>query len=304
MDRFQDLHLFRLVVKTGSLTAAGRLLGLSPATMTARVQAIEAHYGVKLLKRTTRNLSPTVEGQLLAEAAKRVLDEMDLLEEAVRKGSDDVAGTVAITAPTDLGRQFVGGILDDFLAANPRVVARLVLTDRVLDFIESGADVAFRYGNLPDSSLVTRRIGTDRLVPCCSPDYARRHGMPAHPSALASHNCLVFLRGASPVDEWRFVVGDTPLVVRVSGNRQTGDGAMLRSWALEGSGIALKSIWEIADDVRAGRLLLVLDEFARDRQGLHLLTEGGRNLPRRVRAFVDFAVRRFRGLEDVVQPYL
>ncbi|MEJ1934064.1 LysR substrate-binding domain-containing protein [Nostoc sp. NIES-2111] len=129
-------------------------------------------------------------------------------------------------------------------------------------------------------------------------------GVPAHPSELASRNCLVFLRGASPFDEWRFDVGDTPLVVRVGGNRQTSDGGMLRTWALEGCGIALKSIWEIAEDVRAGRLILVLDEFAREQQGLHLLTEGSRNLPWRVRAFVDFATSRFKALEGVVKPYL
>jgi DNA-binding transcriptional LysR family regulator len=302
-DRLQDLELFRLVVKTGSLTAAGRHLGLSPATMTLRIQAMETFYGVKLLKRTTRNLSPTNEGQLLFENSKRVLEEMDALDAAIKQGGKDIRGAISLTAPTDLGRQYVGGLIDEFIAAHPNVQVKLVLTDRVLDFVESGADIAIRYGNLPDSSLITRRLGFDRLIPCCSPAYAAAHGVPTHPSDLQKHNCLVFLRASSPLDAWRFTEDGNPLVVTVYGNRQTNDGVTLRAWALQGLGIALKSVLEIAEDLKEGRLIALLDAYTQETQGLHLLTESGRNLPQRVRVFIDFATRYFKRLHTQVVDY-
>jgi DNA-binding transcriptional LysR family regulator len=272
--------------------------------MTARIQAMESLYGVKLLRRTTRNLSATNEGQLLFEGAQRVLEEMEALETAVRQGSREVRGSISLTAPTDLGRQYVAGLVDAFIALHPHVQIRLVLTDRVLDFVESGADVAIRYGNLPDSALITRRLGLDRLIPCCSPAYAARRGVPAHPNELQAHNCLVFLRAASPHNVWHFTEEGAPLAVPVFGDRQTNDGVTLRSWALQGVGIALKSVLEIAEDLRDGRLIPLLDPFTRETQGLHLLTESSRNLPQRVRVFIDFAVQHFRALNARLSDHL
>jgi DNA-binding transcriptional LysR family regulator len=303
-DRLQDLELFRLVVKTGSLTAAGRLLGLSPATMTARIQAMETFYGVKLLRRTTRNLSPTNEGQIRFEGAKRVLEEAEALDASIKQGSQDVRGSISLTAPTDLGRQYVAALVDEFIGFHPNIQVKLVLTDRVLDFVESGADVAIRYGNLPDSSLITRRLGRDRLIPCCSPAYAARRGIPEHPRELDAHNCLVFLRASSTSNVWHFSENGNPLTVPVYGDRQTNDGVTLRAWALQGIGIAMKSALEIVEDLRENRLVALLEPYTRETQGLHLLTESGRNLPQRVRVFIDFSVQYFKTLEISVSDFM
>ncbi|MFG5864143.1 LysR family transcriptional regulator [Metapseudomonas sp. CR1201] len=303
-DRFQDLRLFRLVVQTGSLSMAGRQLGLSPAAMSGRLKAMEEFYGIRLVKRNTRGLSPTAEGLYLFEAAQKILEDVEVLDSVIRSGNSQLRGSIGVTCPTDLGRQWVSQMVDAFIEENPHVTVRLFFTDRLLDFVESGSDIAIRYGNLPDSSLVARSLGGDRRIVCCSPSYLARHGAPRYPEELLEHNCLVHLQADFPQDKWRFTRDGMTFSVQVKGNRLVNDGFTLRQWALQGLGIAWKSVWEVAEDIEEQRLVPLLEDFTCPATGFHLLTEGGRKLPQRVKAFVDFAVHYFNNLQTPARHLL
>ncbi|CAH2408098.1 LysR family transcriptional regulator [Mesorhizobium escarrei] len=304
MDRIQDLHLFRTVVRAGSLTSAGNHLGLSPAAMSGRLKALEAHYGVSLLKRSTRSMNLTPEGRLLFENSDRVIEEFDTLEATLRRGGSDLRGSITLTCPSDLGRQHVAGMVDEFLAENPEIQLRMFLTDNLLDIVETGCDVAIRYGNLPDSALTTRRLGPNRRLICCAPAYAERHGMPATPHDLAQHNCLTLLRSDRIMDEWEFVRDGETTTVRVQGDRMSSDGFALRQMAMDGVGLVRKSLWDVADDLKSGRLLSVLDDYTRSPFGFHLLTDHRTMMPRRIRLFIDFAVRYFKRLSGELAAYV
>lgn len=303
-DRFQDLRLFRLVVQTGSLSMAGRQLGLSPAAMSGRLKAMEEFYGIRLVKRNTRGLSPTAEGLYLFEAAQKILEDVESLDSAIRCGNSQLRGSIGVTCPTDLGRQCVSKLVDAFVEENPNVTVRLFFTDRLLDFVESGSDIAIRYGNLPDSSLVARSLGGDRCIVCCSPAYLKRHGAPQCPEDLLEHNCLIHLRADFPQDKWRFTRDGTTFSVQVRGNRMVNDGFTLRQWALQGLGIAWKSVWEVAEDIQEQRLVPLLEDFKCPATGFHLLTEGGKKLPQRVKAFVDYAAHYFNDLQTPARHLL
>lgn len=297
VDRLQDMRLFRLVVQTGSLSTAGRQMGLSPAAMSGRLKAMEEFYGLRLLKRNTRSLSPTAEGQLLFENALKILEEVDALDSIIKNGHSDLLGTIGLTCPTDLGRQWVSQLVDAFLCENPHVSIRLFFTDRILDFVESGSDIAIRFGDLPDSSLIARSLGVDRPMVCCSPEYLQRHGAPLTPEDLHQHNCLVQLRADFALDRWTFMKDGVSTTVQVKGNRLANDGFTLRQWAVQGLGVIWKSVWEVADDIQAKRLIPLLEDYQCSTAGFHLLTEGGKKLPLRVKSFVDFAVQYFKNLD-------
>lgn len=297
-DRIQDMRLFRLVVQTGSLSTAGRQLGLSPATMSGRIKAMEEHYRVPLLKRSTRGLSTTPEGQYLFENSLSILEEVETLDRAIRGGHADLQGSIGVTCPIDLGRQYVSGLVDAFVAKNPGITFRIIFSDQVLNFVDRGLDVAIRWGNLPDSSLVARGLGNDRPVVCGSPTYFERHGMPRTLEDLQKHNCLVQLRADFPVDRWRFMQDGFTTSVQVRGDRMTNDGYILRQWALSGFGLIWKNAWEVGADVQAGRLIPVLEDYHLPAARFHLLTDGTKGLTFRVKTFVDFTVDYFKKMDE------
>ncbi|WP_414912319.1 LysR family transcriptional regulator [Pseudomonas sp. IT-P44] len=304
VDRLQDMRMFRLVVQTGSLSTAGRQMGLSPAAMSGRLKAMEEFYGLRLLKRNTRSLSPTAEGQLLFENALKILEQVDALDSVIKNGQSDLLGTIGLTCPTDLGRQWVSQLVDAFIRENPHVSIRLFFTDRILDFVESGSDIAIRFGDLPDSSLIARSLGVDRQMVCCSPQYLEQHGTPLHPEDLHQHNCLVQLRADFALDRWKFISKGVPTTIQVKGNRLANDGFTLRQWAVQGLGIIWKSVWEVAEDIQAKRLVPLLEDYQCPTTGFHLLTEGGKKLPPRVRSFVEFAVQYFKHLDTASRHIL
>ncbi|WP_223510556.1 MULTISPECIES: LysR family transcriptional regulator [unclassified Pseudomonas] len=304
VDRLQDMRMFRLVVQTGSLSTAGRQMGLSPAAMSGRLKAMEEFYGLRLLKRNTRSLSPTAEGQLLFENALKILEQVDALDSVIKNGQSDLLGTIGLTCPTDLGRQWVSQLVDAFIRENPHVSIRLFFTDRILDFVESGSDIAIRFGDLPDSSLIARSLGVDRQMVCCSPQYLEQHGTPLHPEDLHQHNCLVQLRADFALDRWKFMSKGGPTTIQVKGNRLANDGFTLRQWAVQGLGIIWKSVWEVAEDIQAKRLVPLLEDYQCPTTGFHLLTEGGKKLPPRVRSFVEFAVQYFKHLDTASRHIL
>jgi DNA-binding transcriptional LysR family regulator len=282
-----NLALLVRIAEKGGLAAAGRDFGLSPATVSERLVALEAHYNAKLLNRTTRAISLTDEGRLLVEGAKLLLAEAEELEARIRYGTEKLSGAIRISAPFDLGRNRVAPIIDRFLEHHPDIQIDLRLTDGYIDLVGQGIDVAIRFGTLKDSQLHARKIGESRRIICASPDYVKRYGTPHHPNELQNHNCIVMRFGETIDNEWSFRAGAEDFTVMVKGNRITNDGAQARIWCLEGFGIALKSNWDVENHLAKGELVQLLESFAQPPSSLQIVYAGGQNMPRRIRMCID-----------------
>ncbi|MDF4536167.1 LysR family transcriptional regulator, partial [Vibrio parahaemolyticus] len=204
MDKFADMVLFASIVKNQGLAAAGRELSLSPATVTARLQALEERYGVKLLNRSTRHLSLTESGVLYHQACLEILNSVRETENLLQTGSKEVRGTLKVSAPRDIGKQHIAPILAAFTEQYPEVVPYLYLNDNISNLAESGLDVVIRYGELADSSLISRKLAASRRVLCASPAYLARKGTPKTPQDLAQHDCLAMVRSNEEMKTWYF----------------------------------------------------------------------------------------------------
>ncbi|MDB5726703.1 MAG: bacterial regulatory helix-turn-helix, lysR family protein, partial [Novosphingobium sp.] len=232
-----NLALFLRIVEKGGMAVAGRELGLSPATVSERLAALEAYYGTRLLTRTTRAISLTEEGRLLVDGARRLLAEAGELESRVRLGSETISGPIRLSAPEDLGRRRIMPLVDDFLAAHKEVTIDLNLTDGYVDLVGQGVDLAVRHGTLADSSLRSKPIGENRRLVCAAPAYLHAHGTPQHPDELARHDCIVMRFGQNIDQEWPFRVDGQPYAVSVGGRRIANDGGLVRQWCKQGFGI-------------------------------------------------------------------
>lgn len=295
MDRLADMRLFIAVIEAGGFAAGGRRLGLSPASVSERIAALEARSGARLLVRTTRSLALTDEGRHFVETARSVLAELDDLEVRLRDGAQRLSGRVRLTAPFDLGRNRIAPIIDRFMADHPDIAVELILSDGIGDLVADGIDFAIRFGALGDSSLVSRRIGANRRLAVAAPSYLSRRGRPRVPTDLEQHDCLVMLFGSRLDDRWRFAHDGREVVVAVKGRRIANDGDLIRRWAIAGCGIALKSIWDVEQDLAAGRLIELLPDNALPSGALQLVYPGGRPLPRRCRALIDTIAEQLRG---------
>ncbi|MBO9123744.1 MULTISPECIES: LysR family transcriptional regulator [unclassified Rhizobium] len=282
-----NLTLFLTILEKGSLSAAGRELGLSPASTSERLTSLEAYYGVTLLTRTTRSISVTDEGRVLAEGARRLLAEADELESQVRLGAQTISGPIRLSCPVDLGHNRIVPILDRFLELHPAVTIDLNLTDNFVDLVGQGFDFAVRYGALADSSLKVRQLGENRRVVCASPEYLRRNGTPMHPDDLMHHDCILMRFGMNIDRVWSFVVDGSTRQVTVRGRRVANNGELVRCWSLDGRGLCLKSIWDVQEDLKSNRLVEVLAPFSAGNTTLQIVYPPVRVQPRRVRALID-----------------
>ncbi|MDV7341049.1 LysR family transcriptional regulator [Terasakiella sp. A23] len=277
------LILFQKIVEKGGLAVAGRELGLSPTTVSERLAALESYYGVTLLNRTTRAISLTEEGRVLFEGAHQLLSEVDELDYRIRLGAQTLSGPIRISAPLGLGRDIIEPVINQFLEDNPQTSVELMLSDGYVDIIHEGIDFAVRFGELRDSSLRARVLGENHRVVVASPDYIKRFGRPEHPNDLEKHNCMVMRFGLHPDNVWRFVEGGKEFSVNVTGNRIANDGRLVHQWALEGHGLALKSMWDVGRDVKTGKLVHLLADFAPEPSLVQLLFPPSRSQPRRVK---------------------
>lgn len=284
----ENLRLFLQIVEKGGLAAAGREMGLSPASVTDRLAALEAHYGARLLTRTTRSISLTDEGRELVAGARRILAETEEIEARIRLGVEKISGTIHISAPSDLGRNQLVPLLDRFIAHNPEIAIDLMVSDGYVDLVGQGIDLALRFGELSDSTMKSRKLGRNRRLVCAAPDYLERRGAIRHPDDLAQHNCLIMRFGSNTDQDWTFVVDGKRRKYRVSGDRIANDGDLIRKWCLNGHGLALKSEWDVRADLAAGDLVSVLDAFAPEPNTLRMVYPAGAVQPRRVRALMDF----------------
>ncbi|MBI5110807.1 MAG: LysR family transcriptional regulator [Rhodovulum sp.] len=284
---FDQLSLFLRIVEKGGLAAAGREMGLSPASVSERLAALERHYGATLLTRTTRALSLTDEGRVLVEGARRLLAEADELEARIRHGADKISGLVRLTAPEDLGRRCIVPIVGAFLDRHPDVAIDLHLTDGYVDLVGQGIDFAVRQGVLADSSLKVRSLGENRRIVCAAPSYLAARGTPLHPDDLADHDCILMRFGQTVDHEWPFRIDGELRRVMVRGRRIVNDGGLVRQWCREGRGIAFKSLWDVTADIAEGTLVELLADFSAGQTALQIVYPPAAVQPRRVRLLIE-----------------
>jgi DNA-binding transcriptional LysR family regulator len=285
------MEIFATAVDAGSLSAAGRVLGLTPSAVSRTIDRIEARLGVRLLLRTTRLLTLTAEGQTYLGAARRILTDLDDAEQAV---ADQGAprGRLRVSAALAHGRLVVVPLLKEFVALYPHILVEISLTDAVVDVAAGQADVAVRFGRLADSGLTARKIGETGRIVVASPEYLARRGEPRTPEDLHDHDCLNFsFRRMEPV--WPFRRDGVDFALTVKGPVEANNGETLTQLARDGVGITRVGAFSAEDDIRDGRLVPLLEAFnPGDREAIHAVFVGGTNTPARVRVFIDFLAER------------
>jgi len=294
-DRLGDMRLFVEAAALGSLSAAGRKLGLSPAAASARLIKLEAALRTRLFDRTTRQLRLTEEGHFYLQQCWVALRAIDEAEAGLQASGNEVRGKVRISASADFGRNLLNDWLQDFSALYPDLKIALTLSDSVSNLLQDDLDLAIRFGQPQDSSLIARQVAPNWRVLCASPEYLARHGEPETPADLARHTFIVLVTSTGPLNTFHFVVGGQPWdhVVPMSEAWETHAGALAREWALAGHGIARKTIWDAAMDIRAGRLKVVLPDFCIREAGVYAVLHSNRYRSPRVRVLLDFLVERF-----------
>ncbi len=291
-DSLGEMSVFSKVVATGSLSAAARDLGISTAAVSRKLAALEARLGVRLLNRTTRRLSLTDEGAGYLEACTRILAEIDEAEAAASERRVEPQGVLKVALPASFGHIHITPRVPQFAARYPKVRLQLNLSDRNVNLIEEGYDVAIRIAELEDSSLAARRLAPNRRVVCASPAYLRRHGAPRSPMDLASHNCLTTTDFQMT---WEYKRPDGARgAVRVSGRYACDNWEVLRDWAVAGFGVALKSTWDVRRHLEDGSLIDLFPgyDFGTD-VAIYAVYPHRRYLPAKTRVFIDFLADSF-----------
>ena len=300
MNRLEAMSTFLAAIDAGSLSAASRKLDLPLATVSRRVSDLEAHLRTKLLVRTSRRLELTDAGRSYAAACRDILGS---IEEAERAASGEYiapVGHILITAPIVFGRLHVLPVVADFLKTYPEISARLILTDRLADFVEDRIDVAVRIGALPDSSLIAKRIGSVRRVICASPTYLEAHApAPQRPQDLEGHECITFEGLTSPV-VWTFLQSKSEISVAITSRLVVNTAEAAIDAAVAGLGVTQVLSYQVEAALQAGTLKLILNDLETEPSPVNLVYSGQGLLPLKTRAFIDFAKERLRrGLQDL-----
>lgn len=295
MAYLDNLRTFVRIYELGSMSAAARDQRISAAVASARVALLEEHLGVRLFQRTTRKLHPTEQGVLFYQGARKVLDAVEDAEAEVSNVTQTPRGTLYVAAPLGLGRRLIAPLIPKFREAYPLISIRLRLSDRKLDLAAEGLDAAFFLGVPEDSTLRIRKIADCARLLCAAPEYLARRGVPTSSTDLRqNHECLNLRYPGAPEFQWPLQTPDGVRRVAVSGPLESDDGDVLTDWALAGHGIVLKPVFEVAEHLRAGRLVPVLpDEPPIAVQMAALFTHRRRQDPK-VRLFLDFMVAQVR----------
>lgn len=286
MDTIDGMRTFAAVAAEGSFTAAARRLNMTTKLTSKYVRQLEERLGAQLFNRTTRSVVLTDLGRAYVDRCRLLLDQFDELQSIVQERQSDLAGTIRMTASTSFGSTNLIAALGPFKAAHPNVSIDLHLTDQRVSVIEDGFDLAIRFGELEDSSLIARRLRDMRYVICAAPDYLARHGSPAHPDALATHDCLVPTWAVDP-QNWRFRVDGEIHVVRVSGQFRSNSPRAIAEMAAAGLGLGRSPLYVVEPFLSEGRLELLLEDFEPRPYGLYAVYPPNRHLTARVRALID-----------------
>ncbi|GJG97283.1 LysR family transcriptional regulator [Cupriavidus pauculus] len=289
MDRLQAMKTYVAVVECGGFTPAARKLDASLSVVSRVVTDLETHLGVRLLTRTTRVVRPTATGAAYYENCRRILAEIDEAELAATGTHAAPRGRLSITASVLFGRRFVTPIVVEYLRRYPEVDVDCLFIDRIVNFIDEGIDVGVRIGDLPSSSLQAVTVGRVRRVVCASPEYLARHGTPATPDDLAAH-AVILTTGISTVPEWRFAHNGEPMPVRLTPRMATTTNDSAIATAVANFGLTRVLSYQIADEVRDGKLHIVLEDYEPPALPIQIIHREGRHAMHKVRAFIDLAV--------------
>jgi len=293
MDKFQEMASFVAVVEAGSFVGAADATGLSKAAVSRHVAELEQRLGARLLHRTTRRLSLTDDGQLFFTRAKEMLAAIDEAESEISSRSGEPSGLLRINAPLTFGVLHLAPLWGRFAQLYPKVSLDIELSDRVVDLVEEGYDLAVRITNLPSSQLVSRRLASTRMVACASPQYLALHGTPAHPDELAQHEVISYSYWAAR-NEWTFTAPDDSLItVRTHARIHANNGDTCRAAALDHQGIILQPDFLVADDLRRGDLVELLPTYRAMTLGIHAVYPSRKHLPIKTRRLIDFLVEAF-----------
>ncbi|WP_417772332.1 LysR family transcriptional regulator [Stappia sp.] len=286
MSSFPDMEIFARVVGAGSMSAAGREMGLSPAVVSKRLRRLEDRLGTRLLQRTTRQLTLTEAGQGYYERVVAILASVEEAEAFVSRRSAVARGTLRVSAPTSFGRMHIAPHLSKFLAVNPELACNLDLSDALVDIVGEGYDLAIRIAELEDSSLVARRLAPVHRVLCAAPAYLEKAGAPLSIADLQDNHVCV---STTQQEVWRLAGPQGIELVRTGGPIRTNSSEVVREALLSGAGVALRSTWDIGPELRAGQLSIVLPQYRASKNvGLFAVYPSRRFLPAKVRVFIDF----------------
>lgn len=292
MDKTQEMASFVAVVDAGSFVAAADALGLSKAAVSRQVGELEQRLGARLLQRTTRRLSLTDDGQLFYTRAKELLAAIDEAESEISLRSAEPSGRLRINAPLSFGILHLAPLWGRFADLYPKVTLDVDLSDRTVDLVEEGYDLAVRITNLPSSQLVSRQLATTRLRLCASPRYLAAHGIPAHPRDLATHQVIAYSYWSGG-DAWHLVGADGGHDVRIHPRLRTNNGDTCRAAALAHQGIVMQPDFIVGDDLRSGALVELLPGYEALSLGIHALYPSRKHLPLKTRRMIDFLVEAF-----------
>ena len=292
MASFHDFEVFARVVQTGSMSAAARELGFSPALISKRMKRLEERLGVRLMQRTTRQISLTEVGQGFYERVVVILASVEDAENYVTRRSDTVRGTLKVAAPTSFGRMHVAPYLNQLLEKNPGIEITLDLNDDFVDLVADGYDIAIRIAELKDSSHVARKLASNTRILCASPEYLKAHGEPKSIAELAEHQCLA----AANQDVWRMTGPGGPVTIKPDGIMKTNSSEVVREAVLAGLGIAIRSTWDIGPELASGKLKIVLPHYrGSSNVGVYAIYPTRQYLPTKVRVFLDFLTSLYGG---------
>lgn len=289
MDRFQEMTVFAAVVDAGSFVGAADALDMSKAAVSRHVAELEARLAVRLLHRTTRRLSLTEEGERFHARCRELLGELEEAEAEITSRTGRAAGQLKVSAPVSFGLLHLAPLWAGFMARHPDVTLDVTLSDRMVDLVEEGFDVAVRIARLPSSSLVSRRLSSARLVLCASPRYLKTHGTPKHPAELREHTVFAYSLLSSG-ETWEFDGPDGHASVKVQPRMRTNSGDTCRAVALQHAGIILQPSFLVAEDLGSGALVEVMPRWRSLEFGIHAVYPSRKHVPPKVRLLVDHLV--------------
>jgi DNA-binding transcriptional LysR family regulator len=291
MDKLDSIRVFVSVARAGGFSAASRLLGLPVATVSRKVAELEASLGVRLLERSTRQVVLTETGRDYCDACQRLIDDLRDADDTAAGEYRRPKGELTVTAPTGFGRQHLQPVLIDFMREFPEITMRVLLVDRLVNLLDEHIDVAVRINNLPDSSLVARRVGEIKMVVCGGPGYLERRGTPQHPSELVEHACIAWA-SLGPQKAWLFSDDGLETMFPVSVRMTATLPDMVLAAAAADLGLAQVTSYQAEAEVRSGQLAPVLRDFEAAPTAVNLVHPSNRRVPLKLRAFMDFAAPR------------
>lgn len=293
MDRLMCMQVFVRVVEKGSFSATADEFRISSTMVGKHIMHLEERLGARLLNRTTRRQSLTEVGSIYYERCKVALAEVEAADASATALQQVPRGLLRVSAPVTFGANALVGAIGDYLQEYPEVHIELSLNDRVVNLVDEAFDVAIRIGNLPDSSLIARKLAPYRMIACASPSYLAKHGTPQTPAQLVAHNCMGFMYSAAQ-KHWQFTDREIINNVQINGNFRVNNGQALRTAALHGMGIIVQPEVLLAEDLASGILVRILPNHQLPSQSMHIVYPSNRNMTLKMKSFIEFIVERFR----------